>query len=190
MRAVFPISHTNEHRLHIIFFLGGAISNLYAVAVARHKMMPDTKAKGLSSAPRLVLYTSEMVQAYCYHLAIIELSAFDVKNRFTVSISADWWDNYIFDERHGVERYESHFKIISCIIFKFSERFVIPSTWHNWGWGYRMFGCPSVWPSVRLPTGRPSVRPAIRLSTFRFRSRSRKPLDGSLQFCTHTSLRM
>ena len=33
------------------------------------------------------------------------------------------------------------------------------------------------------------VRPAVPLSAFRFRSRSWKPLDGFLYFCTHTSRR-
>jgi glutamate decarboxylase len=42
-----------------IFAPGGAISNLYAVAVARHKAMPDSKSAGLSTAPRLVMFTSE-----------------------------------------------------------------------------------------------------------------------------------
>ncbi|KAK2164503.1 hypothetical protein NP493_1413g00006 [Ridgeia piscesae] len=42
-----------------IFAPGGAISNLYAVAVARHTVMPDGKTKGLSSLPRLVMFTSE-----------------------------------------------------------------------------------------------------------------------------------
>ena len=37
------------------------------------------------------------------------------------------------------------------------------------------------------PSVRPSVRPArVRLCTFRFRSISRKPVDGFLLFRTHT----
>jgi len=38
---------------------GGAISNMYAVIVARHKMFPTYKEKGLKELPQLVLYTSE-----------------------------------------------------------------------------------------------------------------------------------
>ncbi|KAI1289556.1 Glutamate decarboxylase [Halotydeus destructor] len=38
---------------------GGAISNLYAVLVARHKMFPEYKTKGLRGLPQLVLFTSE-----------------------------------------------------------------------------------------------------------------------------------
>lgn len=40
---------------------GGAISNLYAVMIARHKLFPDYKEKGLKSLPQLVLFTSEHV---------------------------------------------------------------------------------------------------------------------------------
>jgi glutamate decarboxylase len=43
-----------------IFAPGGAISNLYAVAVARHKYMPDIKTKGMTAAnQKMVLFTSE-----------------------------------------------------------------------------------------------------------------------------------
>lgn len=40
---------------------GGAISNLYSVIVARHKMFPEYKTKGLKALPQLVIYTSEHV---------------------------------------------------------------------------------------------------------------------------------
>ena len=40
---------------------GGAISNLYAVIVARHKMFPNYKTQGLKAFPQFVLYTSEHV---------------------------------------------------------------------------------------------------------------------------------
>lgn len=43
---------------HIV---GGAISNLYAVAAARHKYFPDVKTQGLFNAPRMVMFTSEQV---------------------------------------------------------------------------------------------------------------------------------
>lgn len=38
---------------------GGAISNLYAVLCARHKLFPNYKEKGLKNLPQLVMYTSE-----------------------------------------------------------------------------------------------------------------------------------
>uniref|UniRef100_A0A8K9UWX0 Glutamate decarboxylase 1b n=1 Tax=Oncorhynchus mykiss TaxID=8022 RepID=A0A8K9UWX0_ONCMY len=42
-----------------IFSPGGAISNMYSVMIARYKYFPEVKAKGMSAAPRLVLFTSE-----------------------------------------------------------------------------------------------------------------------------------
>uniref|UniRef100_A0A8C1CJN9 Glutamate decarboxylase 2 n=1 Tax=Cyprinus carpio carpio TaxID=630221 RepID=A0A8C1CJN9_CYPCA len=42
-----------------IFSPGGAISNMYAMLLARYKMFPEVKEKGMSSAPRLVAFTSE-----------------------------------------------------------------------------------------------------------------------------------
>uniref|UniRef100_A0A8C7LKG9 Glutamate decarboxylase 1b n=1 Tax=Oncorhynchus kisutch TaxID=8019 RepID=A0A8C7LKG9_ONCKI len=38
---------------------GGAISNMYSVMIARYKYFPEVKTKGMSAAPRLVLFTSE-----------------------------------------------------------------------------------------------------------------------------------
>jgi len=38
---------------------GGAISNLYAIIVARHTMFPNYKTEGLKSFPQFVLFTSE-----------------------------------------------------------------------------------------------------------------------------------
>uniref|UniRef100_A0A8C7QFD9 Glutamate decarboxylase 1b n=1 Tax=Oncorhynchus mykiss TaxID=8022 RepID=A0A8C7QFD9_ONCMY len=37
----------------------GAISNMYSVMIARYKYFPEVKTKGMSAAPRLVLFTSE-----------------------------------------------------------------------------------------------------------------------------------
>ena len=45
-----------------IFSPGGAISNLYAVAVARHKYAPNVKQQGMINQQRLVMYTSEEVK--------------------------------------------------------------------------------------------------------------------------------
>ncbi|XP_073533633.1 glutamate decarboxylase 2 [Phyllobates terribilis] len=42
-----------------IFSPGGAISNLYAMLIARFKMFPEVKEKGMSAIPRLVALTSE-----------------------------------------------------------------------------------------------------------------------------------
>lgn len=41
---------------------GGAISNMYAMLLARFKMFPEVKEKGMSSVPRLVAFTSEHVR--------------------------------------------------------------------------------------------------------------------------------
>lgn len=43
-------------------FLGGAISNLYAVLAARHAVLPAVKRKGLQEMPRLVMFESDQVQ--------------------------------------------------------------------------------------------------------------------------------
>uniref|UniRef100_A0A4W5PY44 Glutamate decarboxylase 1b n=1 Tax=Hucho hucho TaxID=62062 RepID=A0A4W5PY44_9TELE len=43
-----------------IFSPGGAISNMYSVMIARYKYFPEVKTKGMSAAPRLVLFTSEL----------------------------------------------------------------------------------------------------------------------------------
>ncbi|KAK3551695.1 hypothetical protein QTP70_022558 [Hemibagrus guttatus] len=42
-----------------IFSPGGAISNMYAMLLARYKMFPEVKEKGMSSVPKLVAFTSE-----------------------------------------------------------------------------------------------------------------------------------
>ncbi|KAK7828232.1 hypothetical protein U0070_025348 [Myodes glareolus] len=40
---------------------GGAISNMYAMLVARYKMFPEVKEKGMAAVPRLIAFTSEHV---------------------------------------------------------------------------------------------------------------------------------
>lgn len=40
---------------------GGAISNMYAMLIARFKMFPEVKEKGMAAIPRLVALTSEHV---------------------------------------------------------------------------------------------------------------------------------
>ncbi|KAL2085687.1 hypothetical protein ACEWY4_019007 [Coilia grayii] len=42
-----------------IFSPGGAISNMYAMLLARFKMFPEVKEKGMSSIPKLAAFTSE-----------------------------------------------------------------------------------------------------------------------------------
>uniref|UniRef100_A0A3B4AL77 Glutamate decarboxylase 2 n=2 Tax=Periophthalmus magnuspinnatus TaxID=409849 RepID=A0A3B4AL77_9GOBI len=42
-----------------IFSPGGAISNMYAMLLARFKMFPEVKEKGMSCIPKLVAFTSE-----------------------------------------------------------------------------------------------------------------------------------
>uniref|UniRef100_A0A8C9WLJ7 Glutamate decarboxylase 2 n=1 Tax=Scleropages formosus TaxID=113540 RepID=A0A8C9WLJ7_SCLFO len=48
-----------ERRGDGIFSPGGAISNMYAMLLARFKMFPEVKEKGMSSVPRLAAFTSE-----------------------------------------------------------------------------------------------------------------------------------
>jgi glutamate/tyrosine decarboxylase-like PLP-dependent enzyme len=43
-------------------FLGGAISNLYAVLAARHAVLPAIKRQGLKEMPRLVMFESDQVR--------------------------------------------------------------------------------------------------------------------------------
>ncbi|KAH0627529.1 hypothetical protein JD844_003330 [Phrynosoma platyrhinos] len=47
-----------------IFSPGGAISNMYAMLVARFKMFPEVKEKGMAAIPRLVAFTSEHTQGF------------------------------------------------------------------------------------------------------------------------------
>uniref|UniRef100_A0AAQ5X9M7 Glutamate decarboxylase 1b n=1 Tax=Amphiprion ocellaris TaxID=80972 RepID=A0AAQ5X9M7_AMPOC len=49
-----------------LFSPGGAISNMYSVMIARYKYFPEVKTKGMSAAPRLVLFTSEHVRDPTY----------------------------------------------------------------------------------------------------------------------------
>uniref|UniRef100_A0A8C8YX17 Glutamate decarboxylase 2 n=1 Tax=Prolemur simus TaxID=1328070 RepID=A0A8C8YX17_PROSS len=45
-----------------IFSPGGAISNMYAMMIARFKMFPEVKEKGMAAVPRLIAFTSEHVR--------------------------------------------------------------------------------------------------------------------------------
>uniref|UniRef100_A0A8C8ES25 Glutamate decarboxylase 1 n=1 Tax=Oncorhynchus tshawytscha TaxID=74940 RepID=A0A8C8ES25_ONCTS len=59
-----------------IFSPGGAISNMYSVMIARYKFFPEVKTKGMTAAPRLVLFTSE-------HVSLIQHS-FPQQNRLHI----------------------------------------------------------------------------------------------------------
>ena len=53
---------------------GGSISNMYAIIIARHKLFPEHKKKGMRAVPaQLVIYTSEHVMVLA---KIIDISAF------------------------------------------------------------------------------------------------------------------
>lgn len=47
---------------------GGAISNMYAMLLARYKMFPEVKEKGMSAVPKLAAFTSENVRTFISHL--------------------------------------------------------------------------------------------------------------------------
>ncbi|XP_042187837.1 glutamate decarboxylase 2 [Callorhinchus milii] len=42
-----------------IFSPGGAISNMYAMLIARYKLFPEVKEKGMAAIPKLIAFTSE-----------------------------------------------------------------------------------------------------------------------------------
>lgn len=52
---------------------GGAISNMYSVMIARYKHFPEVKTKGMTAAPRLVLFTSEHVCIVSYWKMNLEI---------------------------------------------------------------------------------------------------------------------
>lgn len=59
---------TTERQL--LVFAGGAISNMYSVMIARYKFFPEVKTKGMTAAPRLVLFTSEHVSPHCLSFTV------------------------------------------------------------------------------------------------------------------------
>lgn len=52
---------------------GGAISNMYAMLIARFKMFPEVKEKGMAAIPRLVAFTSEHVGVFSFNLLLASL---------------------------------------------------------------------------------------------------------------------
>lgn len=63
---------------------GGAISNMYAMLIARFKMFPEVKEKGMAAIPRLVAFTSEhvCVSVFSYPLHLFVL-IYDEENIWT-----------------------------------------------------------------------------------------------------------
>lgn len=57
---------------------GGAISNIYSVMIARYKHFPEVKTKGMTAAPRLVLFTSEHVCIVSYWKINTEVLKFGI----------------------------------------------------------------------------------------------------------------
>lgn len=51
----------SESNSVLLWTPGGAISNMYAMLIARFKMFPEVKEKGMAAIPRLVAFTSEHV---------------------------------------------------------------------------------------------------------------------------------
>lgn len=56
---------TKGHCVLLLLPLGGAISNMYAMLIARFKMFPEVKEKGMAAVPRLIAFTSEHVRCFC-----------------------------------------------------------------------------------------------------------------------------
>lgn len=60
-----------DHCVLLLLSVGGAISNMYAMLIARFKMFPEVKEKGMAAVPRLIAFTSE-------HVRVSVLSKFKV----------------------------------------------------------------------------------------------------------------
>jgi hypothetical protein len=54
---------SNSVKSFFIVSLGGSVSNMYGMVLARYKAIPDSKTKGLSGLPPLVVFTSEDVSS-------------------------------------------------------------------------------------------------------------------------------
>ncbi|KAI4806779.1 hypothetical protein KUCAC02_017578 [Chaenocephalus aceratus] len=107
-----------------IFSPGGAISNMYAMLLARFKMFPEVKEKGMSCVPRLAAFTSEhgLVPFFVSATAgttvygafdpLIAIS--DICKKYSVWMHVDgaWGGSLLMSRRHrwkldGVERANS-----------------------------------------------------------------------------------
>ena len=54
---------SNSVKSFFIVSAGGSVSNMYGMVLARYKAIPDSKTKGLSGLPPLVVFTSEDVSS-------------------------------------------------------------------------------------------------------------------------------
>ena len=62
---IIGVGLSNFYATSFIFDpLGGAVSNLYAVLVARHVILPQVKSQGLKEMPRLVMFESDQVLVF------------------------------------------------------------------------------------------------------------------------------
>lgn len=61
---------------------------MYAVMVARHKMFPDYKEKGLKALPQLVLYTSEHVSQWDYLSSLYSFPLFQFTIQFVPQLGS------------------------------------------------------------------------------------------------------
>jgi glutamate/tyrosine decarboxylase-like PLP-dependent enzyme len=52
---------SNSVESFFIVSAGGSVSNMYGMVLARYRAIPDSKTKGLSGLPPLVVFTSEDV---------------------------------------------------------------------------------------------------------------------------------
>jgi len=59
---------------------GGAVANLYAVLVARHRAQPNVKHKGLTNLPPLVVFQSDRVCSV-YSYVLVTLTLWEYKTR-------------------------------------------------------------------------------------------------------------
>lgn len=60
-REVLMVMNRKSHCV-LLCPVGGAISNMYAMLIARFKMFPEVKEKGMAAVPRLIAFTSEHVR--------------------------------------------------------------------------------------------------------------------------------
>lgn len=65
---------------------GGAISNLYAVIVARHALFPEYKTLGLKALPQLVLFTSAHVRPPMWPMMNIDYNSCNLYKLINQSI--------------------------------------------------------------------------------------------------------
>ncbi|KAK3574678.1 hypothetical protein QTP86_012451 [Hemibagrus guttatus] len=64
-----------------LFSPGGAISNMYSVMIARYKYFPEVKTKGMSAAPRLVLFTSE----HCLSVFVYASTCLSICSHYSIA---------------------------------------------------------------------------------------------------------